>query len=59
MKHGSIDAVFNRSLRLDSSEFLSLGLIPIRLRLEHGREQSAGSSVSDSERVLAARNVRP
>lgn len=47
MKHEAIDAVFNRSLPLDSSAFLSLGLLPISLRLEYVRIGY----------VLAARNV--
>ncbi len=59
MNHRPIDAVFNRSFPLDSSAFLSLGLMLVRLHLEHGFEQSFRSDVSDSEPVLAVRNVQP
>jgi hypothetical protein len=59
MNHRPIDAVFNRSLLLDSRVFLSLGLMLVRPRHAHGLEQLVGSSVFDSERALAARNVQP
>jgi hypothetical protein len=58
MNHRPIDAVFNRSRPLDSSVFLSLGLMLFRLRLAYVFEPSAGSSVPDLERVLAARKVQ-
>ena len=56
MNHRPIDAVFNRSFPLDSSAFLSLGLMLVRLHLEHGFEQLACSSMSGLEHVLVSRN---